>query len=580
MKFYKLFSLACLLLATSVQAQDLKIIVNSKGKVGYADKQGNEVIKCQYDSAQPFSNGVAIVTKSGKSGIIDTQGTILLPLKYTQILDWHKDLFLIKAGKVMGLANHKGEIILPASYSFISKPNCYNKALIATGGKASPIEKKTYMANAKYGIINSAGEILIKPQYRGLYEFTYDGKDKDPYHEGKRLEYSYHTTLDTLVTDCAYLGVSNNGFSIYNAGIIDASGQQLLKPGLYYQVMQPQSGMVRYYISKKKETLCGYYNIAEGKGFQVATFNKALGDINFWSHGDFIGDIAPVNGTSWSFIDKTGNSLRSGYTSVKHSTSTGLWAAKNATGKWDVFDEKNQDVASLSGYGDINFPKNEGDTEIFSVMKDDHYGCINKNGETVIPFDYDQILGNSFDAIAVKKNEKWGFVTPLGASLVPTEYIDVILPSERDTKHFWVKKSDSLYYHLNLNTQKVSSTGYKAVTNFKQGLAHVAPVGMKIDSTQVNKAQMFVPNTPKSTIDALDMSKSEGAFGYLINTDDITLMDRPVSTLYIDAVKQEWENRGGRPLTETEKKNILLDVTRENRSYDLKSTLSEDEWNY
>lgn len=580
MRLYKLLCLASILLATNVQAQDLKILVNKKGKIGFADQNGNEVIKCQYESAQPFSDGIAIVTKSGKSGIIDASGKVILPLKYTQILSWNSELYLIKDGKKVGLADHRGKVVLPVNYSHISKPNCYGKALVAQGGKPTANEKKTYMANAKYGIIDIHGNILVTPKYKGLYEFSYDGKDMFPYYEGKRLEYSYHNTVDTLITDCSYLGFSGNGFSIYNAGIMDGNGKELLKAGLYYFVMQPQSNMVRYYIVKKKQTLCGYHNLNTGKGFQVAKFDKAIGDINFWSHGDFIGDIAPVNGDSWSFIDKTGKSLRTGYTSLKHSMTTGLWAAKNGSDTWDVFNDSNNDISSLSGYSDIAFPANQGDKEIFSVMKDGKYGCVTRSGDTVVPFEYEQALGNTYDVVAVKKNGKWGLISANNKSLIPTEYANLMLPSEREAKHVWVMKSDSLYYHMNLSTNRLSSTGYKAVSNFVNGIAHVAPLGMKVDDTQVNRAQMFAPNTSKATLDTLDMAKSTGAFGYLLNTEDVLLVDFPVSTMYKNYIIKEIEKRGGRALTETEKKNVLLEATRENRSYDLKSTLSEDEWNY
>lgn len=57
-----------------VQAQDLNIHVDKKGRVGFADKDGNVVIECKYESAMPFSDGVAIVSKSGKFGIIDATG--------------------------------------------------------------------------------------------------------------------------------------------------------------------------------------------------------------------------------------------------------------------------------------------------------------------------------------------------------------------------------------------------------------------------------------------------------------------------------------------------------------------------
>ena len=51
-----------LVLAASMQAQDLKIMVNKNGKVGFSDSQGKEVIKCQYTGVQPFVNGIMTFT--------------------------------------------------------------------------------------------------------------------------------------------------------------------------------------------------------------------------------------------------------------------------------------------------------------------------------------------------------------------------------------------------------------------------------------------------------------------------------------------------------------------------------------
>lgn len=567
-------------LMTTVQAQDLNILVNKKGKVGFADQNGNEVIKCEYESAMPFSDGVAIVTKSGKYGLIDATGKVLLPLKYTSILSWTEDLYLIKAGKKMGLADHTGKVVLDVKYSHISKLNCYGKALIALGGKATSNEKKTYMANAKYGIIDSKGNILVTPKYKGLYEFSYEGKNQYPYFEGKRLEYSYHHTVDTLITDCSYLGFSKFGVNIFYAGIMDGTGKELVKPKLYYFVMKPQDDMVRYYNVKKKQTFCGYHNLSTGKGFQVAKFETPIGKMNYWSHGDFIDNVAPVNGDTWSFIDKTGKVLRSGFKSLKYSRATKLWAAQNNSSLWEVFDGNNNDVETLSNYADINFPTNDDDKEIFSVMKNGKYGCINRFGNIIIPFEYDQILSNSYNTLGIKKNGKWGLASANNTILIPTEYINIILPSEYNTKHFWVQKSDSLFYHLNLNTNTVSKTGYKNVSNFVDGIAHVVPTTMKVQDTPINRSQIFAPNTPKATIDALDMSKYTELFGYLLNTEDVLFFDLPVSTIYQRKVIKEIEKYGNRVLTETEKKKIILELTKENRSYDLKSILSEDEWNY
>ena len=124
MKLKSILSLAIILFSftCNMQGQELKLHVDEKGKVGFADKNGNVVIKCQYESAQPFVDGTAIVTLSGKYGIIDATGNVLLPTKYSQISSWNKDLYLIKDGKKMGLATRKGNVVLATNYSFISKP--------------------------------------------------------------------------------------------------------------------------------------------------------------------------------------------------------------------------------------------------------------------------------------------------------------------------------------------------------------------------------------------------------------------------------------------------------------------------
>lgn len=245
MRLRKILMVASVTFACVAQAQDLTIHVNKKGKVGFVDKNGAEVIKCAYESAYPFSGGYAIVTKSGKSGIIDERGKIVLPLKYTSIMPWNQSLYLIKTGKIQGLASHDGKVVLPTKYSFISKPNCYGKALVAVGGKqSSSSDNKQYMLNAKLGIIDDNGRVLVTPKYKGIHEFSYNTKGVFPYNEGLRLSAAIHSLKDTLKTDCKYIGFNNDPFGITGCGLIDENGKEILKMGVYDQLMLPQSGMV------------------------------------------------------------------------------------------------------------------------------------------------------------------------------------------------------------------------------------------------------------------------------------------------------------------------------------------------
>ncbi len=564
-----------------VQAQDLRVLVNGKGKVGFADSNGNEVIKCEYESARPFVNGVAIVTKSDKSGLIDTQGNVLLPVKYQQIVPWFGDLYLVQDDKKVGLVNNQGTTILPVTYSFISKPNCYGKALIATGGKAAKTDdNRTYMANAKYGIIGTNGEILVEAVHKGLYEFANNGVGYFPFYEGKHLKYSYHCTTDTLVTDCKFMGFTNSGYTAMKGGIIDERGNVLVKADLYSTVMLPQNDMVRYYNRVGNQTACGYYNLSDGTSFVAATFNGSTSNLRFWSHGDFIGGIAPVNGNTWSFIDKKGNVLRSGYSSLKHSVATGLWAAKNSSEQWEVFDWENKNVDALSGYNDVLFPTSDCGKELFGVGKEGKYGCILRDGTVAVPIEYEYATGNTYGMMAVKKNGKWGMLSENNTELIPTSYQDIIMPEKPNTRHIWVMKEDSLYYHVNFDTKTIANTGYKSVANFQQGIALVIPASITVEDTQYNRAQVITGKATLATLANINLSKLGKSFGYLINTDDVLLTQLPVSVLLKDRVTDEIIKRGGHALNKSETKRVLLKATENKRSYELNSVLDENEWDY
>ncbi|MDO4932548.1 MAG: WG repeat-containing protein [Prevotellaceae bacterium] len=581
MKTRVFLCLSAILLTIGLHAQDLTILVNKKGKVGFADKSGAEVIKCEYESAQPFNEGISIVTKSGRMGFIDTTGKELLPPRFIEVKLWSEGIYYVKSEKKMGLVDRSGTFVLPEEYSHISMLNCHGRALIASGGTPTTEEKMTYMSGAKYGVIDSQGKILIEARHKGLYEFSVDCKDEKAMHEGIRLQFTHHYTADTLVTDCSYMGFSDDALSIENAGIMDGNGTELLQTGLYNIVMKPQEGMARYYNKSNGQTECGYFDMTAGSGFIAMTVEKTLDKIDSWTHGDFRGIMAPVNiDGKWAFVEKSGKTLRSGYTDVKNGPGHKLWAAKKEDGKWVTFTNSNKDVAALSGYSDINFPADVNDKEIYSVKKNGKYGCINASGKTVLPFIYDYAYGNTFDMVPVKKNGKMGIMSPENTCILPTEYISIMLPTERGTKHLWVKKSDAMYYHLNVATKKLSTKGYKTVRNFNNGIAYVVPPTMQVDNTLVNRAQMYKPNTPSEKIKDLDTSTASKYFGYLLSTDDEMLMDLPVSTLYKNAVLKELEKLKGRVPTMTEKKAIMLKVTRENRSYSMFYRIKEEEWDY
>ena len=568
-----------MLLATSVHAQELSITTNKKGKVGFADRNGNVVIKCQYESALPFTDGISIVTKSGKQGMIDESGRTLVKTSYDKVAPWGEGLFLLQKGKKFGLSDRNGKLVLKLKYTHISDPNCYQKAWVSKDGKLKKHYSKSYMNGAKLGIIDARGTELVAPKYKGIFEFSKDAQ-AEPFHEGKMLNNSYLFVEDTLMTDCSFLGFNKEDDETEGAGLMDGMGKELVKIGTYDHILKPENDMARYYHYKKKHTEYGYINVRTGKKLEIGKVKSRIANMNEFTHGDFRGETALVHGTEWAFIDRDGKAVRSGYKDFRNDKVSGYWVGQNAKGVFEVYNEKCDPVPALYGSDDILFPKTTDDKLVFGVKRQGKYGILDATGNVLLPFEYDAMSANELDFMTVVKGDKCGVFSATDGLVVPVRFTQHINASERNAKHFWVRQTDSLYYHFDVAKQKLGPKGYKYISsNFTDGIALAMPPKVALEDSPINRAQLYEPNT-KEAIRAVDAQKDIEYFGYIINTDDQELMDLPVSLLYVQRVLDELKKYGDKPITPWIKKNILLEVTQPNRSYDLNSVISESEWNY
>lgn len=131
-------------------------VQNVRKKWGYINNQGLTVVAFEYDFAQAFTQGVAIVGKLNKQekmlfGIIDYKGKELLPIKYTKVAKLHNDLYVF-GSKKFGIVDRFGAIIAKAIYHDIL-PNSYGDGLI-------PVKK-----DHLWGYLGEEGEIAITPQF-------------------------------------------------------------------------------------------------------------------------------------------------------------------------------------------------------------------------------------------------------------------------------------------------------------------------------------------------------------------------------------------------------------------------------
>lgn len=103
-------------------------------KWGYIDKTGQEVIACNFEEVDCFTNGHARFQKNGKYGLINESGnTILLPIHYN-ISEYSNGITLLEFEDQFGLIKKSGDIKIFNKYTYIvQEPHqsfCINKGLI------------------------------------------------------------------------------------------------------------------------------------------------------------------------------------------------------------------------------------------------------------------------------------------------------------------------------------------------------------------------------------------------------------------------------------------------------------------
>jgi hypothetical protein len=128
---------------------------NNKGRYGYANVNGEFIIKPQFDYAGDFSDEIARVKKGKKWGYIDIQGNPIIDIKYEAVQNNFTDgLAWVKLKNKYGYVNNKGEQVIPLKYA-----NAYP---FSDGCAAIVVKEKNKFL---FGYINTSGNEIVEPIY-------------------------------------------------------------------------------------------------------------------------------------------------------------------------------------------------------------------------------------------------------------------------------------------------------------------------------------------------------------------------------------------------------------------------------
>lgn len=96
------------------------LIAFKKGKVwGFVDLTNLPIIVPQYDYAESFKDGYAVVESHGLSGMIDPKGKMTVPVSFREIDRIDKGRVIVSTDSLFGVYNVNGEIIVPVEYEQI-----------------------------------------------------------------------------------------------------------------------------------------------------------------------------------------------------------------------------------------------------------------------------------------------------------------------------------------------------------------------------------------------------------------------------------------------------------------------------
>ncbi len=256
-------------------------------KWGYIDTTGKLVIPARFETAQPFSEGLALIRteKNGKWGFLDTVGKMVIPPQFETAGSFSDGLAVVLTEKQgqYGYIDKTGTVVIPPQYAVVKS---FSEGLAA-------VRKK----DSKWGYIDRTGTMVIPPQFVYATPFS-DGLARI----GASGGYGYIDKTGKLVIP-PQIGFADsfvNGRAAIQlgekSGYIDKTGKAVIPPQFANGWLPFSDGMAPVLLE------------AGGGWGYINTTGKAVIAPQFERAGFFTEGLAPVSmGGRFGFVDKTGN---------------------------------------------------------------------------------------------------------------------------------------------------------------------------------------------------------------------------------------------------------------------------------
>lgn len=390
--------------------------------------------------------------------------------------------------------------------------------------------------DGKWGVINSKGETVIKPEYdetiiipdntKELFLCTYDVNYVDGSYKAKAIDSKGKEVITGYDTIQALENYDNNNNLWYEEdvllvskdgkyGLVDFKGKELLQ--CEYESIGALKGVRNSILIEKDEK----YGLVDKIGAVIieAEYKKVEPISDQYGNGYIITTLDNKKGV----INRDKSvALEAKYEDIQAIYGNGNYVVKE-DGKWEIVNS-NKDTYLKGKFDKVKSI----DGENVIVVSNKKYGVMTLNGETKVSPKYQDMTYIFEDNYIFKEGGKYGIINLAGGVVLKAEYESLIYRA--DAGFFEANKSGSVDTEFLGSDLTVKLSGILSEINTELGY-------MKIRTNNEYKYYNFKfeekTNKELLTANTLFLDKKDGKYGY-VNKDGVVVVDY----IYDDAREQ------------------------------------------
>ena len=468
------------------------------GKYGYIDKEGTTVIPFIYDDAHYFRKGMACVKYQGKYGCLNAKNEWLISPNYSEIKNWNDNWVLVNKNDKWAFYDKSGKQRTNFCYDKVimaSKGDdlvCFNGlGLVVKDGKFAYLNEKLQEVvplgtfdsalpfkeyqmgivekQGKWGIIDSLGHFILPLEYDKIDYVSDYGSDYELFSLKKKGHIAVMSAKTKEKTEPCFL-------TFYE------SNRRVLEDGTFQNVYIAQNLENEYGCMDGQLNIVIPFEYSEIKPldpFLIAAHGLAYGLIN-WQNEivvDFVNDdiyycqfddLYILTGDTKAYImDAKGNVLLPDKYERIHPVIGRKSFVVKMQDKVGVVMKDGEQIIPCE-YDSISSWWEYGPSAHY-VVKDKKVGVIDYTGKVLLPTEYDSLDYVTKDVVIVTKDSKYGAVDINNRLVLPFEYNDIRFDIEEwcatgyeYVRYIYVRK-DKKYYKYDRETHTMEVMLQKSI---------------------------------------------------------------------------------------------------------------------